>query len=167
MEVVKMAESQKKDKRNPDVYVDLYHRFAALDNGLKAALRRVPEPEELWDTVAFYRLFYQAMPDDRWRRVVFLLPWCAQCKEGTESVAPTFGAQMAGKVNEMRILQMARAKEPFDILQLRRLAIQIRPIVNWARLGRTLFYWTREDKRNIVEDFYYPQSNYNRKGVRL
>jgi len=161
-----MAESQKKDKRNPDVYVNLYHNFAALDNGLKAALRRVSEPEELRDTVALYRLFYQARPDDAWLRVVFLLPWCTQCKEGAEGITPSFGAQMAGKVDEMRILQVARAKEPFDILQFRRLAIQIRPIVDWARLGRTLFFWSREDKRNIVEDFYYPQSNYNRKGAR-
>jgi len=161
-----MAESQEKDKKNHDVYVGLYHRFMALDNGLKAALRRVPEPEELRDTVAFYRLFYQARPDEQWLRVVFLLPWCAQCKDGAESITPTFGAQMAGKVNEMRILQMVRAKEPLDIIQLRRLAIQVRPIVDWARLGRTLFYWTRKDKRTIVEDYFYPQSKYNTKGVK-
>ncbi len=164
--MLKMAGSQEKNKKNPDVYTDLYHRFMALDNGLKAALRRVPEPEELRDTAAFYRLFYQARPDDAWLRVVFLLPWCTQCKEGAENITPRFGTQMAGKVNEMRILQVARAKEPLDIIQFRRLAIQIRPIVDWARLGKTLFYWTREDKRSIVEDFYYPQSNYNRKGVR-
>jgi len=161
-----MAGSQEKDKRSRDVYIDLYHRFSALDGGLKAALRRVPEPEELRDTVALYRLFYQARPEDRWLRVVFLFPWCTQCKEGAERITPTFGAQMAGRVNEMRILQISRAKEPLDIIQLRRLAIQIRPIVDWARLGRTLFYWTREDKRTIVEDFYYPQSKYNTKGVR-
>lgn len=161
-----MMASQEKDVGSHNAYVELYQRYETLDSGLKAALRRVLEPEDLRDTVALYRLFYKARPDDGWLRVVYLFPWCAQCRKGTETVTPTFGAQMAGKVNEMRVLQIARAKEPFDIVQLRRLAIQVRPVVDWARFGGILFHWTHEAKRRIVEDLYYPESKYNVKGAK-
>lgn len=158
--------TQEKKRENNNAFVELYNRYVRLDNGLKAALCRVSEPEELRDTVALYRLFYKERPDDGWLRVVFLLPWCTQSKEGTESITPAFGSQMAGKVNETRVLQIARGKEPFDIVQLRRLAVQVRPVVDWARFGKILFYWTHESKRKIVEDFYYPESKYYKKGTR-
>jgi CRISPR type I-E-associated protein CasB/Cse2 len=161
-----MVATQKNNPENNNPYVEAFHRYVALDNGLKAALRRVSEPEELRDAVALYRLFYKARPDDGWLRVVFLLPWCAQCKEGTESITPTFGAQMVGQVNEIRVLQISRAREPFDIVQLRRLAMQVHPVVDWERFGGTLFHWTQDDKRRIVEDFYYPESKYTQKGAR-
>jgi CRISPR type I-E-associated protein CasB/Cse2 len=161
-----MVVSQEKDKENHNMYIELYRRYEVLDNGLRAALRRVSEPEDIRDTVALYRLFYKARPDEGWLRVVFLLPWCTQCRVGAENTTPAFGAQMAGKVNEMRILQVAHAKEPFDIVQLRRLAMQVKPIIDWARFGGTLFYWTHEAKRRIVEDFYYPEPKYSMKGAK-
>ncbi len=158
---------QKSEKERSNDFLDLYRRYETLDNGLKASIRRVTEPEELRDTMALYRLFYQARPQDNWLRVTFLLPWCGQCKVGAEALTPSFGAQFGREnVNEMRILQIARTKEPFGIIQLRHLAMQVKPVVDWARFGATLFWWTKEDKRGIIEDFYYSQIKNTRKGVR-
>ncbi len=148
-----------KNDQKPD-FVDLYRRYSVLDNGLKAALRRVANPEDIRDTAAIYRLFHEARPSDRWLRVVFLLPWCVQCEEGREDKAKSFGALLAeANVNESRLFQMARAKEPLDLILLRRLAIQIKPTINWEKLGWTLFQWDVKAKRkDIVEEFFYQSS---------
>ncbi len=152
------------EHRPPD-FVDLHRRYENLDNGMKAMLRRVFKPDDLRDTAALYRLFPGERTSDNWLRVVFMLPWCAQCAEGTQ--VPSFGAALAhAKVNEMRVLQMARAREPLDIEQLRRLAMQVKPVVDWGKFGWILLKWGREDKRRIVEDFYYSQAVSNNKGVK-
>lgn len=140
---------------------DLYRRYTtALDAGLQAALRRVATPEDLRDTPAIYRLFHEARPNDQRLRVVFLLPWCEQCKEGSENKAKSFGALLAeAEVNKNRLFQMVRADEPQDLIALRRLAIQIKPTLDWGKFGETLYYWNHKNKRGIVEDFFYSRSS--------
>lgn len=152
--------------RPPD-FVGLYQRYENLDSGMKAMLRRVAEPDDLRDSAALYRLFPGEHTNDNWLRIVFLLPWCVQCTEGAQNKAPSFGAALAhAKVNEMRVLQLARAREPLDVVQLRRLAMQVKPVVNWAQFGWALLKWGREEKRRIVEDFYYSQSMSAKKGTK-
>jgi len=148
-----------KNDQQPD-FIDLYQRYSALDNGLKAALRRVTKPEDLRETSAIYRLFRETRPCDQWLRVVFLLPWCDRCKEGLENKAKSFGALLAeAKVNENRLFQMARANEPLDLIFLRRLAMQIKPTLDLRKFGKTLYYWNHDNKRSIVEDFFYSRSS--------
>jgi CRISPR type I-E-associated protein CasB/Cse2 len=154
-----------KNEQKPD-FVDLYRQFSQLDNGLQAALRRVAKPEELRETAAIYRLFHEARPNDQWLRVVFLLPWCEQCRAGKEEYTSPFGAQLAeANVNENRLFQMARANEPLDLILLRRLAMQIKPTLDWGRFGAMLYYWNHDNKRSIVEDFFYYSSKKAQKGV--
>lgn len=161
-----MQAHQKNKNEQPPDFVGLYQRYADLDNGLQAALRRVANPEELLETSAIYRLFHEACPNDRWLRVAFLLPWCEQCKEGQEKKAKPFGALLKeAEVNEDRLFQMARANEPLDIISLRRLAIQIKPTVDWAKLGWTLFKWGVEAKRDIIKDFFYYSYRQAKKGA--
>jgi len=154
-----------KNEKQPD-FIALYRRFVELDNGLKAALRRVAKPEDMRDTVALYRLFHEARPNEQWLRVVFLLPWCEQCKEEREDKSKRFGSLLArAKVNENRLFQMARANEPDDLIFLRRLAIQIKPTLDWGKFGATLYYWNHDNKRSIVEDFFYHSSKKAQKGA--
>lgn len=154
---MQIHEKSKNDQK-PD-FVDLYRRYSDLDNGLQAALRRVETPEDIRDTAVLYRLFYEARPSDQLLRVVFLLPWCEQCKEGREGKAKSFGALLAeGNVNERRLFQMARANEPSDLIHLRRLAVQVKPTLDWAKFGKILYYWNHLNKRSIVEDFFYRSS---------
>ncbi len=152
----------------PPDFVGLSQRYEKLDSGMQAMLRRVAEPDDLRDTAALYRLFPGERTYDNWLRIVFLLPWCAQCQEAAHEKVPSFGAALAhAKVNEIRVLQVARAREPLDVVQLRRLAMQVKPRVNWAQFGWTLLKWGREDKRRIVEDFYFSQSMSAKKGAKL
>jgi CRISPR system Cascade subunit CasB len=136
-----------------------------LDNGLKAQIRRVAEPDELRDTPALYRLFDQARPHDGWLRIVYLLPWCEDCGNAKRASTLRFGRQLAdAKVSELRLFQVARSKSPLDIIQLRRLAIMLKhPHVDWIGLGWLLYRserdgaWSRESKRQLIEDFYIAQ----------
>ncbi|MGD9975744.1 MAG: type I-E CRISPR-associated protein Cse2/CasB [Desulfatirhabdiaceae bacterium] len=149
--------------KKPD-FIQLYKRFNGLENGLKAALRRVGTPEDLRDTAAIYRLFHEARPNEQWLRVVFLFPWCEQCKEGMEINVKPFGALLAdAEVNKSRLFQMARANDPTDLILLRRLAIQIKPTLDWNKFGPRLYYWNYENKRRIVEDFFYSSSKKTKK----
>lgn len=122
----------------------VHRRFERLDPGLQAAIRRVPTPEVLRETVAIYRLFPQARPHDGWLRVAFLLPWCDQWENPGR--CPSFGAALhrAG-VREERVLQMARAGDPLDVEQLRRMAIQVRPVVDWGHFGWELWKWNQKE----------------------
>ena len=161
--------------KGPD-FLDIYKKFhgvrqpdgthqGGLDNGLKAQIRRVAEPDDLRDTPALYRLFNQARPNDGWLRVVFLLPWCEDCGDARRANAQRFGRLLAeAKVSELRLFQMARSRSPLDIVQLRRLAIMLKhPVVDWKTFGWLLYRpesdhsWNRKSKRQIIEDYFIAQ----------
>ncbi len=133
--------------------------FAALKNrfddekfqtGARAELRRVAEPDDVALTPALYRLFPGQKPDDRHLRLAFLLPCCKHAAK-----AKSLGTQLAeAKVAEARVLQVARAHAPLDMVQLRRLLTHIEPTVDWTEFGRMVWYWNDRAKRQLVEDFY-------------
>lgn len=134
----------------PD-FAALRGRYQALPSGARAELRRVAEPDDLAMTTAFYRLFPGEPPDDRHLRLAYLLPWCEH-----RAVAKSLGAQLAeAKVAEARVLQTARAREPLDLIQLRRLVIHVEPAVNWTKFGEMIWKWNQGwPKRQLVEHFF-------------
>jgi CRISPR system Cascade subunit CasB len=137
----------------PD-FVQLRQRYVGMEPGQRAELRRVGEPDDLSYTPALYRLFPGERPDERHRRVAFLLPWCEQGKGGS----PNFGKQLVDKgTSEARVLQVARATSPLDLIQFRRLAMNVELTVDWANFGPLLWFWGARSKRRIVEDFYLAQ----------
>lgn len=147
---------------SPD-FLSLWSRYTALSPGDKAVLRRVAEPDELREFHALYALFPHGRAHDGWLRVAFLLPWCEDCGEGRRDSTPGLGKLLVDKkVSEMRVFQVARAKSPTDIIQFRRLAVQLKhPKVDWKKLGWLLYRsepdggsWSRESKRQLVENFY-------------
>lgn len=144
-------------------FVSLYQRFEKLDNGLKAQMRRVAEPDDLRDTPALYHLFPSKRAHTGWLRVAFLLPWCQDCGDRRRPQTPSFGKRLAeAKVNQMRLFQVVRAGSPYDVVQFRRLAIQLQhPMVDWARLGWLLLpsesdgtTWHRNAKRELIESYF-------------
>lgn len=123
--------------------------------GARAELRRVTEPNDLTLTSALYRLFPGQHPTERHLRVAYLIPCCKHAAK-----AKSIGAQLAeAKVSEERILQVARARAPLDMVQLRRLLTHIEPTVDWSELGRMVWFWEPKDKRKLVEDFYIARFN--------
>jgi CRISPR system Cascade subunit CasB len=135
----------------PPYFQGLCERYQRFTPGQKAELRRCAEPNDLTLTPAFYRLFPGERPDQRHRRLAFLLPWCAHRPK-----ARPLATQLAeAKVAEARILQVARARSPRDnLIQLRRLVMHINPEVDWIDFGRALWFWGQRAKRRLVEDFY-------------
>lgn len=147
---------------SPD-FLSLWNRYVALSSGDKAALRRAAEPDELRDFHALYALFPHGRAHDGWLRVAFLLPWCEDCGDDRRDSVSSLGKLLVEKkISEMRIFQIARAKSPTDVIQFRRIAIQLKhPKLDWKKLGSLLYRsepgdssWSRDSKRQIVESFY-------------
>lgn len=139
---------------SPDLpdFVALRTRFESetFSNGARAELRRLPDIESVALCPALYRLFPGQKPDDRHLRLAFLLPCCKH-----DAKAQSLGTQLAkAKVSEMRVLQVARARSPLDLIQLRRLLAHIEPAVDWATFGKTLWFWGERARRQLVEDYY-------------
>jgi CRISPR system Cascade subunit CasB len=133
----------------PD-FSQLYQRFNDLPTGARAELRRAAAPDDLRDMPGLYRLFPNSRPSDRQVRLAFLLPWCKEVQTGK-----TFGALCAdAKIAEARIIQIARASPPDDLIGLRRLAMQLHPAVGWLDLASLLWFWGTKKKRQLVEDYY-------------
>lgn len=142
----------------PD-FVALKMRYdnESFSTGARAELRRVAEPEDVALTPALYRLFNftEQKPDDRHLRLAFLLPCCKHSAK-----AKPLGTQLAeAKVSEARVLQVARAHAPLDMVQLRRLLTHVEPTVDWSEFGRMIWYWNDRAKRQLVEDFYIARFN--------
>lgn len=135
-------------------FVTLRERFNGLSNGQRADLRRAAAPEDLRMTPALYRLLRGMKPNAPYLRVAFLLPWAKH-----QPKAAHFSAQCAkANINEMRMFQIARSDDPMDMIQLRRIAMQIEPHVEWNQFGKMLWFWDKtHTKREFIENYYLSQ----------
>lgn len=132
-------------------FVSLYERYRKLAKGQQADIRRAPDPDDL----RLVRATYQLLPDGQrptppWLRVIYFLPHAGHKDEG-----PSLGQAIAAKnVREARLIQLVRTEPPNDIVQLRRLLIQLGAEVDWQKLGWALLRWDDTTKRRIVEDYF-------------
>lgn len=127
-----------------------YHR--KLTNGQRADLRKADEPDALLDIPAFYYLLQSTglKPGLQAGRLIYFLPYVGH-KEGTGSM----GSQMQKQdISEKRLVQVVRADSPDDLVYLRRLAIQMKATVDWEDFGKMLFYWGKNAKRQLLQDYY-------------
>lgn len=150
-----------KGKEETPDFVELRKRYDGLPSGQRAELRRVAEPFDLSFTGSFYRLFPGERIGDRHRRIAFMLPWCSQTKGRPAELGKQF---VDRQIAEARVLQVARASWPVDLIQLRRLAIHVEPVVDWACFGLMLWFWGPFNKRRFVEDFYLALFKHNQGG---
>lgn len=146
-----MVTTPKTRADSPD-FVSLKERFERMTSGQKADLRRAAQPEDLMMRPALYRLLQGRRPNKLYLRIAFLLPWVNH-----QSNAAHFSAQCAkAKINEIRMFQTARSDDPMDMIQLRRIAMQIKPHVDWTLFGNMLRYWPHT-KRDFIENYYLAQ----------
>lgn len=139
------------EQKLPDFDKLLVNYQHKLSNGQRADLHRVTDPDALLDIPAFYYLIQgcglKAGPQAG--RIAYFLPY-VEHKKG----AKTIGRQMAEKkISETRLFQVIRADFPDDLAYLRRLAQQMKPCVDWQDFGRTLYYWGKNSKRQILKDY--------------
>lgn len=131
-------------------FVEIAERFKRLGSGQKAELRRVAAPDDVAMIPAFYRLFPGIKTDTRWQRLAYFLP-CAQHAPGGKAL----GGQLAkAGISEARLFQVIRSESPNDLIQLRRLVQQVEPVLDWQGLGRTLFFWGKQEKQRLLEDYF-------------
>lgn len=128
-------------------------RFEKMGTGPKAELRRCSRPEDVAMVPAFYRLLPGIKTNQQWQRLVYFLPFV---KPGGGSL----GAELSkAKISERRLFQVLRSQSPNDLIQLRRLVQQAEPQLDWQQFGETLFFWSEEKKRRILEDFFMHQAS--------
>ncbi|XBS71398.1 type I-E CRISPR-associated protein Cse2/CasB [Acerihabitans sp. KWT182] len=143
----------------------LFHAWNELDNGARAQLRRVSEPDELKDIPAFYRLvqpfgWQEPKNQPALLRMVFCL---SAGKDVIKHAEPndnnpkgiSLGKALAAneKISERRIYQLLRTDWPNDMVQLRRLIIHAEPTLYWPSLAEQLTWWNPRARRQLLEDF--------------
>ena len=138
-------------------YLTLVERYQHLDNGQKALLRRVSSPEDLTSVAAFYQLindtkFQLKQYENQISRLIYILPWIEHRSNGKSLGKILFEHE----ISEKRLFLVVRREIPDDLIQLRRLIQQIKPIAyaNWEELGVLLFYWGKKSKNQLMRDFY-------------
>jgi CRISPR system Cascade subunit CasB len=136
----------------PD-FAEYHARFERLPNGAKAGLRRAAEPDDLRDLPGLYHLFPGGRPSNQETQLALFLPWCPELNSNTG-----FMTLCANSISEERIMQIARANPPDDLIALRRLVMQLHPAVGWLDLASFLWGWDkktkRSNKRRLVEGYY-------------
>lgn len=132
----------------PD-FGDQYRRLKRLPPGSIAPMRRVAEPEDLRMVPGLYQLFPGAKPTKQQVRMAFFMPWCKEPSGGKP-----LARLCADKIAEGRIIQIARANSPHDLIALRRLVIHLQPALGWAEIAESIWYWGLTKKRQFVEDYF-------------
>lgn len=128
---------------------DLFRRFEDLPCGAAAPMRRVASPDDLRDTPGLYRLFPGYRPTRDERNAAFILAWCKK-KSGGKKLGPA----CAEGISEARVIQIARADYPNDLIAMRRLVIHLQPELGWMEVAPLVCRWRPEKKREFVEAFY-------------
>ena len=146
---------QQPKKETPDL-LGLYQAYYNLDRGPQAELRRVAAPDDLIEVPAFYRLTRGYGSHQNIRRLAYCLP-CLGHEDGGDSLGKALAD--AG-VSEKRLFMVVRSEEPNDLIQLRRLLQQVKPVVDFTRTAWLLLRWHEpEQKQKLLEDFFLYQKN--------
>ncbi|MDO9169176.1 MAG: type I-E CRISPR-associated protein Cse2/CasB [Methylobacter sp.] len=142
-------------------YLKLVQRYEQLDNGQKAMLRRATSPDDMAGIAAFYQLisatkFQLKQYEKQAAQLVYFLPWVQQRANGK----PLGRSLHEHGISEKRLFLVVRREPPDDLIQLRRVVQQIKPIAHadWSELGNLLFYWGKKNKHQLMRDFYISAS---------
>ncbi|MCU7850118.1 MAG: type I-E CRISPR-associated protein Cse2/CasB [Candidatus Thiodiazotropha sp. (ex Lucinoma kastoroae)] len=140
-----------KQQALPD-FVLLKQRFEEMEKGHQAEIKRVASISGVADLPTYYRWLKGYGADMRMQRIAFMLP---HVKHKVDT--PTLGQQLykAG-ISEMRLFQIVRSESPRDLEQLRRLVIQAEPKLDWGEFGKTLYFWGKQAKQRLLEQYFTP-----------
>lgn len=142
--------------RSPIDAMALYEAWSDLDPGSKAKLRRADTPDKLLDIPVFYVLASKfGWPEERYalQRMIYCL--ATGVVNHSEDETLTLGRVLAKneKISLSRIMQLIRYEYPNDMVQLRRLLIHAEPVLHWPSLAKQLQWWSKRDRRTLIEDF--------------
>ncbi|KAB8306226.1 type I-E CRISPR-associated protein Cse2/CasB [Erwinia endophytica] len=134
----------------------LYNAWSDLDKGSKAKLRRADTPDKLMEIPVFYLLAGQfGWPEQRYalQRMIFCL--AAGVIKHSDDKDLSLGKALAKneKISMQRIIQLIRQESPNDMVQLRRLLNHAEPVLHWPSLAKQLQWWSKYDRRTVMEDF--------------
>ena len=145
-----------------DDYLKLIARYEQLDNGQKAMLRRASSPDDMMGIAAFYQLisatcFQLKQYEKQAAQLVYFLPWIEQRVKGK----PLGRTLHEHGISEKRLFLVVRRESPDDLIQLRRIVQQNKPVAyaDWSELGNLLFYWGKKNKHQLMRDFYLSSSS--------
>jgi len=142
-----------KERTSLPNFIEVRKRFEKLSRGDQAQLgKHIGEPDDLVMVPAYYKLFPGITPNERYRQVAFILPWCRH-SDSAKHLGSLFAAE---NINEKRLFQVVRAEAPNDLIYLRRLIQRKEFTVDWNSLGKVLFFWNDNDiaKRQLVEQYF-------------
>ena len=144
---------QSSEKESFD-FVRLWQAYNDLSPGHRAELRRVATPDDLIEVPAFYRLVRGFGSSKNIRRLIYCLPFLKH-QEGGGSLGKALAE--AG-INEKRLFMVIRSQEPNDLIQLRRLLQQVKPVVDFSRTAWLLVRWHESgQKQKLLEEFFLHQ----------
>jgi CRISPR system Cascade subunit CasB len=139
----------------------LYENFRQLEPTQRNLLKRAVTPNDLFEIPAFYELYrsHRKEPEQRigLLRLIFCLPFIKHKPEGK-----TLGAALAvmgsdGRViiSEKRLIQLSRIENNHRAMeQLRRLLKYAEPSMDWLKAGKSIWYWGKGRKRQMLEDYF-------------
>ncbi len=144
-------------------FAEVRKRYEKFSPGNKAQIgKRIGTPEDLAMIPAFYKLFPGIQPSEWHYRVAFLVPFIRY-----SDVGPTLGEYIGEQERlkkvgglEKRVLQVARASSPQDMVYLRRLLMRFdEPAVNWVKSGLAKLFSVNEEKnaegkKRFVEQYF-------------
>lgn len=146
----------------PD-FAEVRKRYEKLSRGDQAQIgKRIGLPDDLSMVPAFYKLFPGIQPSEWHYRAAFLTPFIRHSDVGPalgEYIAEQERLKKTGSL-ERRILQVARAIPPQDIVYLRRLLMRFaEPVINWNKSSLAQFFSTddeknAEGKRKFIEQYF-------------
>jgi CRISPR system Cascade subunit CasB len=156
---------------NPPDFADVRKKYEQLSRGDQAQLgKRIGSPQDLAMIPAFYKLFPGIAPSEWHYRAAFISPFLRHSDTGPslgKFVADQEYLKKTGNL-ERRVLQIARAIPPQDIIYLRRLMIRFNePLINWNESGLAQFFSVDEEKNAIGKKKFIEQyfiSRYAGKG---
>lgn len=147
----------------PD-FAEVRKRYEKFSPGDRAQIgKRIGLPEDLALVPAFYKLFPDIQHSSEWHfRAAFLVPFIRHSDIGPalgEYIGEQERLKKVGSLDR-RVLQVARAIPPQDIVYLRRLLMRFdEPEINWSKSGLAQFFSVDEKKnlegkRKLVEQYF-------------
>jgi len=144
-------------------FVKVRERYEKLSRGDQAQLgKRIGLPDDLAMIPAFYKIFPGDTPSEWHYRVAFIAPFIRHSDTGPELGKYIGTLERSGKVGnlERRVLQIARAIPPQDIIYLRRLLMRFdEPAINWNKSGLAKLFSIDEEKntegkKKFIEQYF-------------
>lgn len=144
----------------PD-FMALYDDFTRLDTTRRNLIKRAVSPEDLIEIPAFYELYRKHLqaPEQRFGllRLIYCLPYVKHQADGKPLGAALAAKTTDGrvKVGEKRLIQISRIEDtPQAMRQLRRVLKHAEPVLDWSKAAKSIWYWGRNSRRQLLEDYF-------------